>query len=155
VEAELTMKARQDSSFPSHNTFRRFGTRNERRSRLTQYCQAQGNFDDVVKICSSSASTDSAPRTEMLGAAANFGCVYLIKSGRYYKIGKTNAVGRRERELAIQLPERVAVVHTITTDDPAGIESYWHRRFAEKRKNGEWFELSRADIDAFRRRKFQ
>jgi hypothetical protein len=27
------------------------------------------------------------------------GFVYLIKSGRFYKIGRSNAVGRREREL--------------------------------------------------------
>jgi hypothetical protein len=25
--------------------------------------------------------------------------------GRFYKIGRTNALGRRQRELAIQLPE--------------------------------------------------
>ena len=47
-----------------------------------------------------------------------------MKSGRYYKVGRSNAVGRRERELAIQLPEKANVVHSIKTDDPAGIESY-------------------------------
>jgi hypothetical protein len=39
---------------------------------------------------------------------ATFGSVYLVKSGPYYKIGSTNAVGRREYELAIQLPEKAA-----------------------------------------------
>ena len=46
--------------------------------------------------------------------------MYLVKSDRYYKVGKSNAAGRRERELAIQLPERASTVHVITTDDPAG-----------------------------------
>ena len=60
----------------------------------------------------------------------------------------------RERELAIQLPEKTVMVHSIKTDDPAGIEDYWHRRFSERRKNGEWFELSAQDIADFKRRKF-
>jgi hypothetical protein len=34
------------------------------------------------------------------------------------------------------------------------VDTYWHKRFAEKRRGGEWFELSAADVKAFRRRKF-
>jgi hypothetical protein len=54
------------------------------------------------------------------------GFVYLLKSGRHYKIGKTNAMGRRKYELAIQLPEKLRAIHSIKTDDPDGIEQYWH-----------------------------
>lgn len=49
--------------------------------------------------------------------------VYLIRSGKFYKIGHTNSVGRREYELALQLPQEVQVLHKIETDDPEGIEA--------------------------------
>ena len=79
------------------------------------------------------------------------GEVYLFKSGRYYKIGRTKDTVRREAEIRIQLPEACDLIHSIKTDDPSGIEVYWHRRFEAKRKQGEWFDLSPADVKAFKR----
>lgn len=154
VIAEFRLKARTDRDFPSKNVFSRFGGKAQVVSALLGWCAKSPGWEDVQAICAPLATFADVSRAAEDEAAPIIGYVYLLKSGKYYKIGRSNAPGRREYELAIQLPERVATVHTIKTDDPTGIERYWHERFAERRKNGEWFELRREDVSAFRRRKF-
>jgi hypothetical protein len=154
VSAELRMKAKQDSSFPSHTTFGRLGKKAELAHMLISFCHDREGYSDVVEICKPIAAQLDENRQGPIEDSTTIAFVYLLKSGRYYKIGRTNAPGRREYEVALQLPEEANTVHTIRTDDPVGIEEYWHRRFAKKRKRGEWFELSAEDVAAFKRRKF-
>lgn len=68
------------------------------------------------------------------------GYVYLMKSGKYYKIGKTNSIDRRQYEIGLQRAEELSSIH-------------WHNRFKDKRMNGEWFNLDASDVRAFRLRK--
>lgn len=151
VQGELVVKRNSDPDFPTKNTFRRLGTKLEFLSQLLKYSEDKG-YNDVVKFCNAALEKENEIKPEgdfQEQEALSF--VYLVKSGHYYKIGKTNASGRREYELAIQLPEKLIVIHKIETDDPTGIENYWHRRFESKRKKGEWFDLNPSDIRAFRR----
>ena len=79
---------------------------------------------------------------------------FMNKAQILTEIKRTASVGRQEYELSLPLPEKAVMVHVIKTDDPGGIEVYWHSRFALKRKNGEWFDLECSDVSAFKRRKF-
>jgi hypothetical protein len=123
---------------------------------MLEYCRARNGFEDVIRACEEVVKGGQVPsaKEKEVTVQGVLGEVYLIRSGRYYKIGRTNAVGRRHYELAIQLPEKANTIHVIKTDDPSGIEAYWHKRFEAKRGNGEWFELTAEDIKAFKRRKF-
>lgn len=154
VEGELRLKARRDPEFPSRTTFARLGSKQQLVVKIFTYCEGREGYDDVVSVCRSFATPPKQSAKDESLDQEVMGFVYLLQSGRYFKIGKTNAAGRRERELAIQLPGKAKTVHVIRTDDPTGIEAYWHKRSESKHKNGEWFELSAADVKAFKRRKF-
>lgn len=154
ANGDLRLKAHNEKGFPNPKTFEtRFGTKSQFVSAVLEYCRQRNGYDDVITFCKAVVSRKKQPKedTDELG---QIGFVYLFKSGRFYKIGRSNAAGRREYELAVQMPEKAEMVHEMRTDDPVGIEKYWHERFATKRKNGEWFDLTAADVNAFKRRKF-
>ena len=154
TESELRLKSRSDADFPNASVYRRLGKKSSLVAKVLEYCKRRNGYSDVIASCENVAGKIEPTASNENSAPELNGHVYLLKSGRFYKIGRSNAVGRRERELAIQLPEKAGVVHSIRTDDPTGIEAYWHKRFEAKRRNGEWFELAQEDIRAFKRRKF-
>lgn len=156
THADIRVKRTYDADFPNHRIFdRRLGNKAEIAGKGAAYCAAHPGNDDVLQMCDVvSVFNSKETNAKSWPEPSKDGFVYLMRSGRFYKIGKTNHVGRRERELSIQLPEQAKRVHEIRTDDPEGIEAYWHGRFEAKRKNGEWFELSKEDVATFRRRKF-
>jgi hypothetical protein len=154
ASSDRRLKARRTPGFPSASTFEKLGSKSEFVKRLLEHCQKKVGFEDVVRMCEEYVPHRQGSSDECANKEDCFGFVYLIKSGRFYKIGRSNAAGRREYELAIQLPEKAKQIHVIRTDDPGGIEAYWHKRFETKRRNGEWFDLDAADVAAFKRRKF-
>ncbi len=139
---DIVVKRRADSEFPSPRVFRRLGPKARMVARLRNYAERHPGHEDVLAACAAQGHPDesiegSSPRK----GPVQFGSVYLLRgTGRLFKIGFTRTFGRRKRELAIQLPFDAHKVHVIATDDPEGVEAYWHSRFAAKRKHGEWFE---------------
>jgi hypothetical protein len=147
---ELKMYGRMHAEFPgSKSLYRHFGSKDALLQNLRTWITDRKGFEDVAAMLGAD--------TEMPidRSASKEGLVYLIKSGAHYKIGRSDELERRVKEIRIALPEAASLIHSIRTDDPAGIEAYWHRRFVDRRANGEWFKLSNADVAAFKRRKYQ
>lgn len=146
---------RSTKSLSSESTIRRhLGNRIELLTCLLKFAKENPNWGTVIPICEKELSTKSfcKERTSKKQLPGE-GYVYMIRHGsrNEYKIGSTKDVLRREGEIKFQLPEKVKSIHKIKTDDPRGVEAYWHNRFAEKRTNGEWFRLDKADVLAFRK----
>jgi len=167
VRRELQLKARADKSFPSANVFARLGSKERIASTVLDYCKNLQGYEDVIALCSpivTGQAKSPAPEVFASGSAADSGSdtkegyVYMglleIGRERRYKVGKAVLVERRTDQISLQLPDNLKLVHSIKTDDAYGIEDYWHKRFAAKNTKGEWFSLSRQDVDAFKRRKF-
>ena len=156
TEGEIRVKCHEDSSYPSIGTMRRFGRKAEVARKIIESDLSQG-LDDVINICKKVLEQEKNTKPKYKeGSSAQglqIGEVYLIKHGKHneYKIGKSNDTVRRAKELGTQMPQRLDLIHSILTDDPSGVEAYWHRRFKDKNTNGEWFSLSADDIKAFKR----
>lgn len=151
--SELKMLRASRPSIPSPKTVNGvLGGHAEMLAALRRHTASKSEYADVLTML----PADPPPRLARLtGAKSVDGHVYLIKSGDFYKIGRSDELERRVKEIRIALPDAATLMHSIATDDPPGIEAYWHRRFADRRANGEWFRLTSDDLKAFMRRKFQ
>ncbi len=150
--AELKLRRRMDSDFPSANVFTsRLGSRGEMIAKVFDFALSNAAHAGLVDILRGdietgkvASSRDEQPSTP--------GRVYLLRNGKHYKIGKTDNLDQRIRHIRLAVPGKLELLHELETDDPTGIELYWHRRFASKRIEGEWFRLDSSDVAAFRRR---
>jgi Meiotically up-regulated gene 113 len=153
TKSEIDLMRRQDNSIPSSKfIISHFGGKNGLAQALLDLAVSDERFSALSDIV-----VAKPPAKLAISSAASTidGWVYLIKSGDNFKIGRSDNLERRVKQISIALPEAANLFHAIQTDDPVGIEEYWHKRFADQRLNGEWFKLTKSDIAAFKRRKFQ
>jgi len=155
TNAELRLYVRETPDFISHNTFaKHFGTKNGVIAALHKWASKRNDVE-LIAVLPEPVGVQESKSSEANQNRSGEGYVYLLKSGEHYKIGRSTEIEKRIKQISISLPEPVELVHTIKTDDPSGIESYWHRRFDDQRAGGEWFKLGPAELKAFKRRKFQ
>jgi Meiotically up-regulated gene 113 len=153
TEDELRRERARNSTFPSAtliSTMRRSGA-------LARLIVELGALQPAFSAAAEIAVKHEAPAPDEANLDEKIkGYVYMLRSGRSYKIGKSIDPSRRFREVRLELPDETSQVHAIATDDPSGIEAYWHQRFASKRvRNTEFFSLTAEDVRAFKRRKYQ
>ena len=155
ARADIVFAGTTDLSMPHVTVFGRRRAVADWVRLVRAYCAERDEFSDVIAICDARKTrTREVPIDS--GQEGDSGYVYLQQSGRYYKIGFTNHTGRRNYELGVLLPEEITVLHEIRTDDPRGVEAYWHQRFAKKRRRNagrltEWFDLDANDVRTFKR----
>ena len=75
------------------------------------------------------------------------GYVYLIGSDYGYKIGKTVNIKSRTRLFEVKLPFPIRLINYSWFDNYSKAERDQHERFAQKRQEGEWFDLNAEDIE--------
>lgn len=154
TETQLTVERQRNPSFPSIHVFRRLAKEVSLPAKVIAYCTDIGRFPIAQRIARAKVETESPKERDNQDPIAGY--VYMMRCAKRYKIGKSNSPSRRYREVRLDLPDETILVHTIPTDDPSGIEAYWHRRFADKRiRDTEFFTLTKADVAAFKRRKYQ
>ncbi len=154
---EVRFYLNQRAGSISHNAlFNHFGSKSELDRAFAAYVRStEAAHDLLLMIPEEGSEKHLVEQGQKQSSGRQDGYVYLLKSGGHYKIGKSDDIEKRVKSIVVSLPERAELIHTIKTDDPSGIENYWHRRFAEKRANGEWFALSTSDVAAFKKRKYQ
>lgn len=149
---------RQAAPAPSLCTLsRHFGRRAVLMVHLRRWAAARPDYADVVALLPPDPAR--ARRSGRPGPGPNppdapgeaGGYVRLFRcDGRHHLSRIGDADGRR-RSPPPALPRRAVLEHVIATDDPAGVEAYWPRRFAYRRLASEWFALTPADVAAFKR----
>lgn len=74
------------------------------------------------------------------------GYVYLVRSKYGIKIGKSVNVKSRTKLFEVKLPFPITVEHYAWFDDYSMAERELHKKYHSQRLEGEWFDLSEADV---------
>ncbi|MEP7041921.1 MAG: GIY-YIG nuclease family protein [Dokdonella sp.] len=154
VETQLTVEHHENPSFPSVHVIRGLDKETFLPAKVLAFCVESNTLLIAEEIVRLKVEVESPEESQGQGRVAGY--VYMMRSGKRHKIGKSNSLSRRYREVRQDLPNETILVHTIPTDEPSGIEAFWHRRFADKRvRDTAFFSLDTSDIVAFKRHKYQ
>lgn len=78
------------------------------------------------------------------------GTIYVITNGARYKIGKTTNLSQRLQGLQTSNPDPLETVLECEVQGYDIVEKLLHKKYADKRSSGEWFNLSEIDVQEIR-----
>ena len=137
------------ADFASHKTFStRFGNRNELVATLTM----RVNHNDA---CAGLVVLPPVPKQPDDPALPRAGVrmeepVYFLTTNNNHRIGSSEELERRVKQIRISLPDEEPPEHAVRSDDPSCIEAYQHRQFSERRAKAEWFHPIVARAQAYK-----
>lgn len=154
---EINLQSGRVSGFPTWTTFkRRYGGMQQTVQAVFEFAKASGN-DHLVSICEERLQRESQPALAPRNSKKDgpFGFVYLKYSPslRLYKIGKAIDPNKLGVGISLLLPHDLVPKHEIRTDCPFLLEKYWEQRFKDKKKQGEWYDLTSGDVETFKSRR--
>ena len=160
---ELQQKGYHNRDFPSHMAFKsRWGSKGQQAEHIAAYCRRQEDYGDILEMCEQIRQQERFPAHPPVQAQGMNGYVYLVKArrkwGTFYKLHWSSMRLHKSRYLSTRNGQpylKNGAVHLIRTDDPEGICAYWRQRFAPKcqrRREGECYRLTTADLQAFKSR---
>ncbi|SDH35290.1 T5orf172 domain-containing protein [Planococcus glaciei] len=84
------------------------------------------------------------------------GYVYFVQEhmNGTFKIGKTKNVEKRMNIFGVKLPFENKLIYLIKTGNHHQTEATFHKHFADKRLEGEWFALNKEDISWIKEGKY-
>lgn len=74
------------------------------------------------------------------------GFIYVLEAGSYIKIGRSKRVDNRIKTIDLQMPFKVKPLIILPTLNDAEAEKFLHATYANRRMNGEWFQLNGRDL---------
>jgi hypothetical protein len=129
----------------THERETRIGRKNYIVSDVFIFAKTPFVIEKLKTLERAAADKTAAVELELL-RKSKFDCfVYLMEDlrNKTFKIGKSKTPGKRERTLQSEVPQ-IVMRFSIPVDEAH--EKQLHDRFSEKRKRGEWFELSSDDV---------
>lgn len=84
---------------------------------------------------------------------AKKGVVYFLQDEALglVKIGRTSHLETRKSHLERQYKSKLKVLHTIPTDNTILLEKEMHNHFKDYRFEGEWFRITKKDIEGIKK----